>query len=115
MVPFTRLFATRLRRLGWQPARATDARSAYSLGVRSASAEAWARLERALLAPSASASETRERELAHENVRLAVTLIGQQGRGAVARILAACDGEPAEASDAIRIVLAVAGALGHSA
>jgi hypothetical protein len=48
MVPFTRFFATRLRRLAWRPARATDARSAHSLGVRSASAEAWARLERAL-------------------------------------------------------------------
>jgi hypothetical protein len=115
MVPFTRFFATRLRRLAWRPARATDARSAHSLGVRSASAEAWARLERALLAPSGPAAETRARELAQENVRLALTLIGQQGRGAVARILAACDGEPAEASEAIRVALAVAGALGHSA
>lgn len=107
MVRFTRLLATRLRRSANHPTRA--------LGARPASAEAWARLEYACTAPLLSAAATHQRELMQENVRLSITLIGQQGRGAVARILAACNGEIPEASAAVRVALAVAEALGHTA
>jgi len=85
-----------------------------SLGTRPASAEAWARLERALSATAIPALATRRRELAHEQVRLTVTLVGQQGAAAVSRIQA-CGGEGGAAGrEALQVALFVAGTLGRT-
>jgi len=105
----SRLLATRLRRLAGSGATTSGARSAR----RRAVTDAWARLQRALVAPEAHPLATRRRELANEDVRLVVTLVGQQGRTAVARILAACNGNPLDASGAATVALAVAASLGH--
>ncbi|MFP5355403.1 MAG: hypothetical protein ACLGIK_09660 [Gemmatimonadota bacterium] len=103
---YTRSLATRLRRLVHPPHR--------TLGARTPAAEAWTRLGRALSAPERAAAATRQRELAQENMRLAVTLLGQEGRGALERLAAARDGAPHEATEAVRAVMAVAAALGHT-
>ncbi len=106
MIRFTRTLATRLRRLALPPYLA--------LGARTAAADAWTRLDRALAAPDGADRVTRHRELSQENVRLSVTLIGQQGRGALERIVTARDGTPGEPAGAIHIALAVAESLGHT-
>lgn len=106
MIRVTRSLATRLRRLAHRPYR--------TLGARTPAAEAWMRLDRALSAPEHADAATRRRELAQENVRLAVTLLGQEGRGALLRLAATRDGAPHEAKGAVRVVLAVAAALGHT-
>lgn len=106
MIRFTRTLATRLRHL-------THPRGRVS-GTRTPAAEAWTRLARALATPERADGATRHRELAQENVRLAITLIGQQGRGALERVVATRDGAPHEAEGAVRVALAVAEALGHT-
>lgn len=106
MTRFTRSLATRLRRLA-----APQASTRRSLGPRPAVAEAWERLERALSADALPAPATRRRELAHEQLRLTVTLVGQQGDGAVARIRSIGRDEPD--AEARRIALAVAASFRH--
>lgn len=109
MLRFSRTLATRLRRLA-HPTGLTS----RSLGTRPASAEAWARLERALTATAIPAPASRRRELAHEQVRLTVTIVGQQGAEAVARIRAAGAEGGMAGREALRVALAVATALGHT-
>jgi hypothetical protein len=104
MLRFSRLLATRLRRAAFPAPRPP---------VHATSLDRWARLASALEATDERATVVRERELAQENLRLAITLIGQQGRAAFARVLAACNGEVAEATLPVRVALEVARGLGH--
>jgi len=106
MTRITRMLATRLRRIASPPRSTTSARTSAT--------DAWARLDEALTAPLPAAGAIRRRELVREGTRLSITLLGQQGRSAMARILAACDGDVHEAHDAVRIALAVAATLGHT-
>ena len=108
MFRFSRSLATRLRRIA-RP----QAQHPRSLGTRPASAEAWARLERALTATALPAPATRRRELAHEQLRLTITLVGQQGPSAVRRIRASGADESTPVGEALGIALAVAAALGY--
>jgi hypothetical protein len=104
MIRFSRSLATRLRRAAFPAPRPV----AGTLPL-----DPWARLSAALALTGEPAASVRETELAQENLRLAVTLIGQQGRVAFARVLAACDGEVGEAALPVRVALAVARGLGH--
>jgi hypothetical protein len=101
------MLATRLRRIA-SPPRAI-------VPSRTPAAEAWARLEASLATTTHAPAAVRRCEWAQEGTRLSITLLGQQGRGALARILATCDGDVHDASDAVRIALALAATLGHTA
>ena len=107
MTRITRMLATRLRRIAL-PSRVAGT-------PRTSAAEAWTRLELAPTAPTLAPSATRRRELVQEGTRLSITLVGQQGRGALARILATCDGDVHQAGEAVRIAIAMAATLGHTA
>ncbi|MCC6929724.1 MAG: hypothetical protein IT359_12100 [Gemmatimonadaceae bacterium] len=109
MLRLSRTLATRLRRLAHPLGH-----SSRSLGARPASAEAWARLERALNATAIPAPATRRRELAHEQLRLVVTLVGQQGAEAVSRIREAGRDGGTTGAEALRVALFVATTLGHT-
>ncbi len=85
MLRFTRILATRLHRCA-APAR-------RALGVGQGRGDAWSRLELAVTALTPSAEALRRRELSQENVRLAVTLIGQQGARVIDRVMLACEGD----------------------
>lgn len=103
MIRFTRSLATRLRRAAFPAPRPQ---------VATAPADAWGRFLAALIAADAPADVVRDRELAEENLRLAVTLLGQHGRRTLAYVLAACDGEVDTATQPVRIALDVAGRTG---
>jgi hypothetical protein len=107
MTRITRMLATRLRRIA-SPPRAT-------MTARTSASEAWLRLDQALATTTLAPHDVRRREWIQEGTRLSITLIGQQGRGAIARVLAACDGNISEAGDAVRIALSVGATLGHTA
>jgi hypothetical protein len=99
MIRFTRSLATRLRRAAFPAPRPQ---------VAAAPTDAWGRFLAALVVAHAPAEVVRERELAEENLRLAVTLLGQHGRRALAHVLAACDGEVDTATLPVQIALEVA-------
>lgn len=103
MLRFSRSLATRLRRAAFPAPRPL---------VATAPTDVWGRFQVALRVTDAPAAAIRERELAEENLRLAVTLLGQQGTRAYPHVLAACDGELESASPAVRVALALAHALG---
>lgn len=103
MIRFSRSLATRLRRAAFPAPRPL---------VATAPADVWGRFQAALEAPEARADIVRERELAEENLRLAVTLLGQQGARAMSRMLAVCDGEVESAGPALRVALSLAEAVG---
>lgn len=107
MTRITRMLATRLRRI------ASPSRLPHT--ARTAAAEAWGRLEASLTAPVVAPGDARRQEWVQEGTRLSITLIGQQGRGALARILAACDGDVHQSNEAVRIALSLAVSLGHRA
>ncbi len=71
MIRFTRSLATRLRRAAFPAPRPL---------VATAPTDAWGRFLAALAVADAPPHVVRERELAEENLRLAVTLLGQHGR-----------------------------------
>lgn len=104
MLRFSRLLATRLRRAAF-PAPLPPGGAAPL--------DAWGRFALALERADSNEASVRERELAEENLRLAITLIGQQGRTAFARVLAACNGEVGEATLPVRVALDVARGLGQ--
>ncbi|HEX4933056.1 MAG TPA: hypothetical protein VFV33_07760 [Gemmatimonadaceae bacterium] len=110
MLRLSRSLATRLRRLA-----APRGGLPRSSAPRPPSAEAWARLERALTATALPAPATRRRELAHEQVRLTVTLVGQQGTAAVSRIRATAHAGGLAGDEAREVALSVAAAMGHPA
>lgn len=112
MIRFSRMLATRLRRLAFPATRPLGA--SRPLGAPGAR-DVWSRFQHALLTSDSSRDDVRRRELMEENLRLAITLLGQRRRVALARVLAACDGELRDAGLAIRIALALAGRQGNDA
>ncbi len=103
MIRFSRLLATRLRRAAFPAPRPL---------VATAPTDAWGRFQAALSVADAPTNVVRERELAEENLRLAVTLLGQQGIRALPHVLAACDGEVESATLPVRVALALAESVG---
>ena len=104
MLRFTRILATRLHRCA-APAR-------RAVGVGQERGDAWSRLDLAVTALTPSAEALRRRELSQENVRLAVTLIGQQGARVIDRVMLACEGDLGLDASAQRLLLTLARALG---
>ena len=103
MLRFTRILATRLHR------SAAPARRALGVGQGRGDGS---RLELAVTALTPSAEALRRRELSQENVRLAVTLIGQQGARVIDRVMLACEGDLGLDASAQRLLLTLARALG---
>ncbi len=99
MLRFTRMFAKRLRSL--TPLR-------HTLGSAHSGMNAWARLDVALTSYVPSHEERRMRELKEENIRLAVTLIGQRGSCVVRRVVLACEGDLSDARGVARLLLSLA-------
>ena len=104
MLRFTRILATRLQRFAAPSRRVVAACPGRG--------DAWSRLDVALTALAPSAEALRLRELAEENLRLAVTLVGQQGLTVVDRVLLACEGDLATDAHTHRFLLTFALAVG---
>ncbi|HMN08531.1 MAG TPA: hypothetical protein PKC83_07055 [Gemmatimonadaceae bacterium] len=105
MTRFPRKVATRLQRLAYPTVAAR--------GALAARADAGTRFARAFASPGRTHADTRRRELAQENLRLAVTLIGQQGIAALERAIAP-RGAARRDTEAVRAALAVAEALART-
>lgn len=103
MLRLSRKFAAHLRRAVYAAARPTPPNAPASAAL-----DVWARFSRALGPNDTPEHSIRDRELAQEDLRLAVTLLGQRADAAVARVRASCDGDLSRASDAARIALALA-------
>ena len=104
MKRLSRVLAGRLQRLVTRSAVSAD---------QSATADVWSRLDTLFCDDLASAGDVRRRELAQENARLAVTLIGQQGDRVVRRASSA--GDCTGSADGSRFVLELARELGNTA
>ncbi len=99
MYRLSRSLATRLRRAAFPAPRPQPP---------VVPADPWIRLERALTAPADPDHVTRQRELVEENLRISVTLLGQQGATVLARVLAACAGDATGSSAPACIALELA-------
>lgn len=99
MYRLSRSLATRLRRAAFPAPRPQP---------RVVPADPWIRFDRALTPPADPDHVTRQRELVEENLRLAITLVGQQGPAAIARVLVVCGSQVTAGSTPAGIVLQLA-------
>lgn len=83
MLKLTRYLATRLRRLAGQ---APVSQSYVAYVPNGTDASAWDRLDAFISDREIDVCRQRERELAHENARFAITLIGHNGTRVAERV-----------------------------